>query len=181
MYICDEKTFEKLVKRTPELCAWGMGSESLCRFDSVFFRANRLLLLNSYREFVICCTWLREQCAAVKTVSAKSPTSRLLQQMAKTPHYVGHGAMIAAILYMGFPYKADPHSPAIQTGVSLNSPCFRPVHEGTHRTARPDRATIQKVPLPPAAPLPVYPVKRAADRAVPGNRPYPRLPFSAGL
>ena len=175
MYICDEKTFEKLVTRTPELCAWGMGSESICRFDSVFFRANRLLLQNSYREFVICCTWLREQCAPVKTVSAKSPTSRLLQQMAKTPHYVGHGAMIAAILYMGFPYRADPYSPAIQAGVSLNSPCFRAVHESAYRAA------IQTVPLPPTAHLPAYPVKRVADRAVPGSRQYPRLPVSAGL
>lgn len=176
MYICDEKTFEKLVSRTPELCAWGMGSNSLCRFDSVFFRANRLLLLNSYREFVICCTWLREQCAAVKAVSAKSPTSRQLQRMVNSHHYVGHGAMIAAILYMGFPYKADAHSPWIQAGVSLNSPCFKSLQ------ALPEHfscGTKEVVSAPPSGPAPSYPVKRKMP--LPGGSRHARVPFPAGL
>lgn len=176
MHICDEKTFEQLVARTPELCAWGMGSESLCRFDSVFFRANRLLLMNSYREFVISCTWLRERCAAVKTVSAKSPTSRQLQRLAKTPHYVGHGAMIAAILYMGFPYRVDPHSMSIQAGISLNSPCFRIERD----CAMPARVSSKKKQPISAPPAPGQKVHRTVH-PLPGSRNQTRLPLSPWL
>lgn len=176
MYICDEKTFEELVSQTPELCAWGMGSDSLCRFDSVFFRANRLLLLNSYREFVICCTWLREQCAAVKAVSAKSPTSRQLQRMANSHQYVGHGAMIAAILYMGFPYRADSHSPWIQAGISLSSPCFRSLQALSEHFPS---GAGEVVSTSPADPARGYPVKRKMPLA--GGSRHARLPFSAGL
>lgn len=176
MYICDEKTFEELVSQTPELCAWGMGSDSLCRFNSVFFRANRLLLLNSYREFVICCTWLREQCAAVKAVSAKSPTSRQLQRMANSHHYVGHGAMIAAIMYMGFPYKADAHSPWIHAGISLSSPCFKSLQALSERLACGKREAVS---VPPSAPAPGHPVKRKMPLT--GSGRHGRLPFSAGL
>lgn len=179
MYICDEKSFENIVARTRGLCAWGMGSESLCRFDSVFYRANRLLLLNSYREFVICCTWLRENCTSVKNVSEKSPNSRLLQQMAKTPHYVGHGAMIAAILYMGFPYKADPYSTCIKAGISLSSPCFRSSSADSSLSSH-HPAKKEGGPYAPAAALPVHRVKRSAEYP-PGLSRNSRLPVSAPM
>ena len=125
MQICSEEMFKQLVNETPGLCAWGMASESLRRFNKIFYSANKFLLLNSYSEFVICCTWLRGNCTSTKGVSAKSPTSRALQQMAKYPQYVGNGAMIAAVLYMGIPYRVDPYSPYVQVGISLNSACFR--------------------------------------------------------
>lgn len=123
----DRKKFEEIVRSVPELVDSGIATRSFCRFFKLSYPQPKDSLLSDegFATFERCVAWLHDNCIPTKTIGTRSPTSRTLQQIAKKSEYVSNGAMIAAIIYVGFPYKIGIESPNIQVGVSRRSPCFK--------------------------------------------------------
>jgi hypothetical protein len=119
-----EQEFITIVNSTPGLCENGIGSEIFFKTTGVNFVGSKKLLLKRYREFILCCNWLDKMCLPVETVSWNSPTSRVLQDLAKQPTYVCNGAMIAALISRHIPYTVNSASPNVNVAISRDSSCF---------------------------------------------------------
>lgn len=123
----EREEFSKLVKSISELTDFGMYDKYVCRKNKQEYPPSQELLLSDegFTAFRKCLTWLNSNCIPTKTVSQNSPSSRTIQQIAKRPDYVSNGAMIAAIICAGYPYKIQHDSPNVLVGVSRKSPCFK--------------------------------------------------------
>ena len=120
------ENFTNLVNSIPNLVDTGIDSKMFCRqFKLDYPQSNASLLSDEgFNSFQQCVEWLQKNCVPTKTVSATSPDSRTLQQRAKKNEYVSNGAMIAAFIYLGYPYKVIADSPNVLVGVSRCSPGF---------------------------------------------------------
>jgi hypothetical protein len=118
--------FTSLVNSIPNLVDSGIATRSFCRQHKLEYPQSNSLLLSDegFSAFLRCVEWLQKNCIPNKTVTSAAPSSRTLQQIAKKGDYVSNGAMIAAIIYQGFPYKIQDDSPNVLVGVSRKSPCF---------------------------------------------------------
>jgi len=118
--------FTSLVNSIPHFVDSGIYSKIVCKRHNLEYPQSNSLLLSDegFSAFLRCVEWLPKNCIPNKTVTASAPTSRTLQQIAKKGTYVSNGAMIAAIIYQGYPYKIQEDSPNILVGVSRRSPCL---------------------------------------------------------
>lgn len=122
----ERQLFIKLVHSIPYLTDLGIDSKLFYDQQQLHCPPSNSHLLSDegFNAFKQCVEWLKKYCLPNKTVTANAPTSRTLQQIAKKRGYVSNGAMIAAIVYLGFPYKVQTNSPNVLVGVSRRSPCF---------------------------------------------------------
>jgi hypothetical protein len=119
--------FEQIVNSVPDLVDQGIANKLFCRQFNLEYPHSKAVLISDegFEAFIRCIEWLRANCIPTKTITTHAPSSRTLQQIAKHPVYVSNGAMIAAIIYLGFPYKIRDDSPNILVGVDRRSPCFK--------------------------------------------------------
>lgn len=121
------KRFEEIVNSIPDLVDQGIANKFFCRRFNMEYPQSKTLLLSDecYESFQNCVSWLKENCLPTKTITKNAPSSKTLQQIAKYPVYASHGAMIAAIIYLGYPYLIQDDSPNVLVGVDRRSPCFK--------------------------------------------------------
>jgi len=113
----------RVLDATPGLCAWGMGSEEVCLRNRVDLAANREILRSSFREFKDCCEWL-SKCELLETANEQCVGSYGLKHIVEFAcgDYVSNGALIAAVIHLGIPFKGDPDSPNIKVAISSRCP-----------------------------------------------------------
>lgn len=123
----DRESFSKIVNSVPLLTDFGIANKSFCRQHKLEYPLSDHILLSDegFDAFRRCVAWIQKNCIPTKTIGARAPSSRILQQIAKHPIYVSNGAMIAALVYLGYSYKIQDDSPNVLVGVSRNSPCFK--------------------------------------------------------
>jgi hypothetical protein len=122
----NREKFTSIVNSIPDLVDSGIATKSFCRQHKIEYPQSNTLLLSDegFNAFLQCVKWLNKNCIPNKTVTVKAPSSRTLQQLAKKDGYVSNGAMIAALIHQGYPYKIQTESPNTLVGVSRRSPCF---------------------------------------------------------
>jgi len=121
------KRFEEIVNSIPDLVDLGIANKLHCRRHNMEYPQSKALLISDegFENFQRCVSWVQENCLPTKTITKNTPDSRTLQQIAKYPDYVSNGAMIAAVIYLGYPYLIQDDSPNVLVGVDRRSPCFK--------------------------------------------------------
>jgi len=96
----------------------------------LFHNQRKSFARSGYREFSVCCEWLRG-CSKRKTINTSISSYRLkhmVEAWAKMvgleDYYVSNGAFIAAAIHMGFDWKADFDSPNVRFNISKRSPAI---------------------------------------------------------
>ena len=97
-------------------------SKSQEEYDTEF-QSYRQRLQNSLRQVQLCCEWI-SKCRQIKTVNRKIGSSYTLKHKVEKyfGEYIPAGAFVAAILYMGVPYKDYNDSPNIHVALSAHLP-----------------------------------------------------------
>jgi hypothetical protein len=112
----------KVMEREPWLCDWGLANKALCMINNIDLASSRESLEHRTKKFGICCEWLK-LCKAIKTVNCGIPGSyhlkHLVERWAGT--YVSNGSFIAAVIYLGIPYKFYEYTVNIHIGISSRS------------------------------------------------------------
>jgi len=112
--------FLETLKDWPALTAHGLKSRQACERLNIDYDGCRRALENEYDSFVACCEWL-SSCPLTKHVSPKSPHSYFIRDKlgdSMDRRYLSNGAFIAAVLYLGVPYKWDYADSNIQVAIS---------------------------------------------------------------
>lgn len=122
----DEEKFKETVNSVPNLCMSGLVNNAYCKHFDFEMNQNKERLLECYNEFKLCCEWL-SKCKLNQTATFKSPNSyglkHLVENHSKT--YISNGALIAAVIFLGIPYKPHTDPPNISVGVSKACPFYK--------------------------------------------------------
>jgi hypothetical protein len=118
--------FRKIVQETPGLCDQGLLQKKWIPDIGDF---KDLLLREGFAAFVASCKWLTGR-QFNKTVQRNSWNSYGLKEFVEREYglYVPNGAFIAAVLYIGAPWRPFPDSPNVMVGIARGSlPSLNPV------------------------------------------------------
>jgi len=117
--ICNENEYKQFVDRTPDLCAEGFVSAEYCKMFHIDFDASRAALLDSYRDFVTCCDWLKG-CRFDDYATHFSPDSLRIKAKieASSGRSVSNGCLITAVMFLGLPHVTLGKSPNISIAIS---------------------------------------------------------------
>jgi hypothetical protein len=123
MKICSDEEFQQFVGKISNLCIEGMVAADYCRFFNVDFDSSRKRLLDSYADFLACCTWL-SGCLFESEATHHSPgTDRSLAKASSTlGRSVSHGALITAIPCLDLPYLIPGNSHGLSVEISRFCP-----------------------------------------------------------
>jgi len=128
MFKCNQNKFEAFVSQVPNLCASGLVTNDYCRLFKLDFEASRLDLLDSFSDFLECCSWLKK-CRMDDYATHYSPTSEqvLKKISASFGHPVALGVLVVAVLYLELPRVMHGNSPGLSIGISRFCPHYHRV------------------------------------------------------
>ncbi|HXV20284.1 MAG TPA: hypothetical protein VD811_04725 [Desulfuromonadales bacterium] len=118
--------FRKIVQETPGLCDQGLLQR---KSQPELEDSKDLLLSEGFAAFVASCKWLSVR-QFNKTVQRNAWSSYGLKEFVEREYgiYVPNGAFIAAVLYIGAPYRPFSDSPNLLVGIARGSlPPLNPV------------------------------------------------------
>ena len=115
-----------MVANATDLCAAGFVSAEYCSMFDIDFESSREELLDSYREFVVCCEWL-SGCQFDDYATHFSPDSLRVRAKidACSERPVSNGSLIVAVMYLDLPHVTLGKTPNIAIAVSRFCPRFQ--------------------------------------------------------
>lgn len=117
--MCSENEFRQFVENLSGLCVEGFVSDEYCEMFGVDYGSSRERLLDSYREFAVCCEWL-SGCRLSDYATHFSPDSlRIVKKIeASSGQTISNGSLIAAVKYLDLPHVSLSNTPNIFVGIS---------------------------------------------------------------